>query len=201
MRAMRTTGLPSVTAAILFSFAWPSAAAEMQEMENRAAQFAQALFANCFPDMERQVQHHTISFTRAGADAAEQLLLTQVPCNLGAYNSDQYWLLTRDPDSVEILSFARPELAISYSDTDSASVSSLEIAGFPSSTIVPNSDYDPDTRSIGSFSKWRGLGDASSSGRWEFRDGSFMLREYHVDASYDGEINPVTVVADGLVQK
>ena len=57
-----------------------------------------------------------------------------------------------------------------------------------------NSEYDEATRSITSYAKWRGLGDASSSGTWMFRDGTFTLVKYEVDASYDEEINPETVL-------
>ena len=57
-----------------------------------------------------------------------------------------------------------------------------------------NSGYDEDTKTITSYSKWRGVGDASSAGTWIFRNGEFALVKYEVDASYDGEINPETVI-------
>ncbi|WP_342587146.1 DUF1176 domain-containing protein [Kumtagia ephedrae] len=57
-----------------------------------------------------------------------------------------------------------------------------------------NSFYDDASKSITSAAKWRGVGDASSSGTWMFRDGTFTLVRYDVDASYDGEINPETVL-------
>jgi len=39
-----------------------------------------------------------------------------------------------------------------------------------------------------------GVGDASDSGTYLFRNGNFSLVQYDVDASYDGEENPQTVV-------
>ncbi|MGO4843166.1 DUF1176 domain-containing protein, partial [Rhizobiaceae sp. 2RAB30] len=45
-----------------------------------------------------------------------------------------------------------------------------------------------------SHAKWRGVGDASSTGTYIFREGTFTLVKYDVDASYDGEINPETVL-------
>jgi hypothetical protein len=57
-----------------------------------------------------------------------------------------------------------------------------------------NSFYDPDSRTLTSWSKWRGVGDASATGKWLFRDGEFTLVRYDVDASYDGEINEQTVL-------
>lgn len=44
------------------------------------------------------------------------------------------------------------------------------------------------------WEKLRGVGDASPNGVWTFRDGNFVLVKYDVDASYDGEIEPQTVV-------
>jgi hypothetical protein len=41
------------------------------------------------------------------------------------------------------------------------------------------------------------VGDASSRGTWVFADGGFRLIRYEVDASYDGEINPQTIVDYG----
>ena len=35
---------------------------------------------------------------------------------------------------------------------------------------------------------------ASCKETWIFRDGEFTLMKYDVDASYDGEINPETVL-------
>ena len=44
-----------------------------------------------------------------------------------------------------------------------------------------NSEFDEQERSLTSFNKWRGIGDASSSGKWIFRDGDFTLVHYEVD--------------------
>ena len=57
-----------------------------------------------------------------------------------------------------------------------------------------NSFYDDTSKSLQFFAKWRGVGDASSSGSYLFRDGDFTLTKYDVDASYDEEINPETIL-------
>ena len=54
--------------------------------------------------------------------------------------------------------------------------------------LLVNSIVDPKTLSVLSFDKWRGVGDASSSGRWLFKDGEFILSTFGVHASYDEEI-------------
>ena len=73
-------------------------------------------------------------------------------------------------------------------------VDSINIIGYLAADRLVNSAFDEATLSIASHSLWRGVGDASSSGLWIFRDGDFTLVKYEVDASYDGEINPQTVL-------
>jgi hypothetical protein len=93
------------------------------------------------------------------------------------------------------LHFAAPELDIRYENDDTdAKVESINVIGFNTEDGLVNSEYDPDTMTIGSWSKWRGIGDASSIGRWIFRNGDFALVKFEVDASYDGEIEHQTVV-------
>ncbi|TIU37137.1 MAG: DUF1176 domain-containing protein, partial [Mesorhizobium sp.] len=73
-------------------------------------------------------------------------------------------------------------------------VESIHIIGFKTSGWATNSDYDENTKTITTSAKWRGVGDASSSGTYLFRNGDFSLVQYDVDASYDGEINPQTII-------
>ena len=70
----------------------------------------------------------------------------------------------------------------------------MTIIGYTATDQLVNSDFDEQEQSITSFNKWRGVGDASSTGKWMFRDGDFTLVHYEVDASYDGEMNPQTVL-------
>ncbi|TIX06772.1 MAG: DUF1176 domain-containing protein, partial [Mesorhizobium sp.] len=70
----------------------------------------------------------------------------------------------------------------------------LHVVGFQATGWAVNSTYDDATQTITTFNKWRGVGDASSSGTYLFRNGDFSLVQYDVDASYDGEQNPQTVV-------
>jgi hypothetical protein len=70
----------------------------------------------------------------------------------------------------------------------------VQIVGYTAEDQLMNSSYDPQTRTISSTNKWRGVGDAASSGAWMFRNGAFTLVKYDVDASYDGEVDPESVV-------
>lgn len=126
------------------------------------------------------------------ADAPKrQARLFRFFCSSGAYNELHVYFLADDTGEILPLHFATPELSIRYRDDDpEKEVEDVQIVGYTSQDRLMNSRYDPDTLTITSNAKWRGAGDASENGVWAFRDGTFTLVRYEVDASYDGEINP-----------
>ncbi len=130
------------------------------------------------------------------SDGSEQVVtLFVMLCDRGAYNETQVFLLANEYGEILPLQFAEPALKISYENDDfEASVQSVKVQGMIASDMLANAFYDPKSRSITSHSKWRGIGDASSTGLWRFKEGRFLLTRYEVDASYDGEINPQTIV-------
>src|SRR5690606_16655721 len=116
-------------------------------------------------------------------------------CYRGAYNESHVYYLADEHGDVQQLQFARPELDIRYQDDDTEKpVESIRIDGYGARADLVNSDYDGETLTISECSKWRGLGAASSSGRWQFRQGAFRLVHFEVDASYDGQTDSETVV-------
>lgn len=121
------------------------------------------------------------------------VVLHQLPCFYGAYNFGSIWFLETEFEGLVPLHFAEPVLDIEYADDDDAVVEKLSVVGFSTTPTLIDGTFDPETQTISSFSKWRGLADASSSGTWIFRDGAFVLTRYEADATYDGESNPVTV--------
>jgi hypothetical protein len=132
----------------------------------------------------------------AAADQPErETRLFRFFCSMAAYNESAVYYVADDVMGVRQLQFAEPELDIRYENNNSeGKVEAIHIVGFQTSGWATNSDYDEDTKTISTFNKWRGLGDASSSGTYLFRNGDFSLVQYEVDASYDGEENPQTVV-------
>jgi len=126
-----------------------------------------------------------------GPDRA--VVLHQLPCFYGAYNFGSIWFLETEYEGLVPLHFAEPVLDIEYADGDDAVVEKLSVVGFSTTPTLIDGTFDPETQTISSFSKWRGLADASSSGTWTFREGAFVLTRYEADATYDGESNPVTV--------
>lgn len=130
------------------------------------------------------------------ADAEEETVtLIRIFCGAGAYNLQHAYYINREYEGLTPLSFATPSYDAQYTDDDiDAGLESLTVTGMTSTLILVNSEFDPDSMTINATSFWRGIGDASSSGSWVFRDGEFSLVRYDIDASYDGEVNPETVL-------
>ncbi len=182
----------------------PPAESRDAVLERVEATFRAAYAASCQtldpgaePDAAKP-EIHDIAFRYSydEAGSAERIArLFRFTCGWGAYNSSEVYYLADDFGEVGQLQFAEPDLDIRYeNENDNAKVEEMRIVGYTASDQAVNSAYDPATRSITTFSKWRGVGDASSSGVYLFREGRFVLVKYEVDASYDEEINPETVL-------
>lgn len=146
--------------------------------------------------MQSEPDLHELRYTPDYDDATEQVkYLVRFWCDMGAYNEMHAYYIWDEYDGVQLLQFATPEIDVRYENDDhEGKVEDIAIIGFHAHDLLVNSDYDPGSHSIFSFSKWRGFGDASSSGNWLFRNGEFTLVRYEVDASYDEEINPQTIL-------
>ena len=113
-------------------------------------------------------------------------------CTRGAYNFGMIYL-KHEFGAFSPVSFAEPVLDITYEnpdDTFESKVTGVKLKSYRASTVLINAGYDARTKTITSFSKWRGIGDAYSAGTWVFKDGHFLLKSYEVDASYDGKSEP-----------
>ena len=136
---------------------------------------------------------------RDSADAADQpdrmVTLYRFFCNSGAYNELHVFFMKNIYDELQPLAFPEPTIHVNYENEDSeGKVLGIKIIGMQSNSQLVNSDVDPAKNTITSFSKWRGVSDASSNGLWILKDGAFVLSTYDVDASYNGEIDPVNVL-------
>jgi hypothetical protein len=128
-------------------------------------------------------------------DPDKETRLFHFACSAAAYNESSVYYMTDALSVVQQLQFTEPEMDIRYVNNDSeGKVESMHIVGFRTTGWATNSSYDETAHTITTFDKWRGVGDASSSGTYLFRNGDFSLVQYDVDASYDGEQNPQTVV-------
>ena len=94
-----------------------------------------------------------------------RMTLYRFPCTSGAYNFGEVFIAVREYEGIQPLQFAKPDLDIRYDEaTDDFKVESVAIAGYTATDILINPGFDPEARSISEYSKWRGVGDASSSG-------------------------------------
>lgn len=128
--------------------------------------------------------------------AARKATLHELFCLSGAYNLINVYLITKQDEGTQPLQFAAPAFRPVYEDDDSdKSVLRIDLQGFTTLSMLVNPEFDTSSGTMAHFSKWRGVGDAGSYGRWSFLGGQFVLTHFEVDASYDGEINP-TVIYD-----
>lgn len=163
---------------------------------------ARRLFAAAYGDicdseaLEEEPESHVIRFGHDSADDEEsEGRIFRFLCARGAYNEEHVYLFADNGGEILPLQFAVPELDIRYENGDTEGrVEEMHVIGYVTRDRLANSGFDPDTLTIASHEKWRGPGDASSSGQWLFRKGAFSLVRYDVDASYDGEVNPETVL-------
>ncbi|MEW9808208.1 DUF1176 domain-containing protein [Mesorhizobium sp. ZMM04-5] len=159
------------------------------------------LHADCEPGPDGSgpgEDQYTIPFrysTDADEEPEREARLFRFYCGAGAYNENHVYYQYDETDGLREVSFAVPELDIRYVDDNvEGAVDSIGIIGYTTEATLVNSFYDEATQTITSANKWRGVGDASDSGTWIFRNGRFTLVRYDVDASYDGEINPEPVL-------
>jgi hypothetical protein len=179
----------------------PRKDAQLEAVKKRFAADYSGICQTLEPDAEPNASgptDNTIGFrykSDAETDPERQARLFSFPCGWGAYNTTEVYYFADDNGVIRQLQFATPELDIHYENNDfEGKVEAVNIIGYTAADQLVNSEYSAETKSIDSFSKWRGIGDASSTGKWILRDGNFTLVKYDVDASYDGEINPEAVL-------
>lgn len=167
-------------------------------LERAKAKFVGSRLDSCQIEEGNEPQAWDIEFhyTYDSQDEpARKFKLMRFYCARGAYNEVHVYYLADDTGELNELHFAQPELDIRYENDDhEGKVESVNLIGFTSADSLVNSEFDPDTKTISSWAKWRGVGDASSVGKWIFRNGTFTLVRFEVDASYDGEVEHQTVV-------
>lgn len=195
------------------SYGLPKCGEQQDEVSNEASvDKAKALFAaeqagHCAKVNEtlagiNEPSIYNLTYRSEGADQDTAVTLYAFSCELYAYNESWVFYVHDSIEGLRLLSFAQPNVVTTHpkGDDEGAKLESIKVVGFTSSTILINATYDEKEKMITSFSKWRGLADASSNGAWHFDHGQFVLMDYDVDPTYDGEIDPINVVKDGNLQ-
>lgn len=97
--------------------------------------------------------------------------LYMVPCFSGAYNFSYMFYVGRDgSDFFQRLLFA------DYSET----------YGWTGTDQLVGAFFDPDTLTLSSFAKGRGLGDCGTAGVWVWDEFAFRLVSFHAKEDCDG---------------
>lgn len=163
------------------------------------AMFAATAAATCdageFQDATPDTHAIGFRYTYDSQDDPERTAyLYRFFCFSGAYNEIHVYYISDGEGALSPLYFAEPTYDVRYRGETDEVVENIAITGFAATGQLVNSGYDSQSRTITAHSQWRGAGDASSLGVWLFADGGFRLVRYEVDASYDGEINPQTLL-------
>jgi len=168
-------------------------------LERAKAEFAAGRGDDCAEGIEAKLEPESFPIrfhysTDKGGDERNARLF-RFFCGRGAYNEVHVYYLANDIGDLNELHFATPQLDIRYENDDfEGKLESMTVIGFRADEALVNSEYDPESLTLTSWAKWRGVGDASSNGKWIFRDGDFALVRFDVDPTYDGEIEHTTVV-------
>ncbi|MEO0497780.1 MAG: hypothetical protein AAF141_10490 [Pseudomonadota bacterium] len=145
----------------------------------------------------------TLRYSTEDQDAEPSAMrLVEYMCFRGAYNFGFVYLLGAIDEEPLPVQFAVPEVDVIYGKTDDGeedfeTVERIDMVGFSTQPDLINPSFKLETMTLQSYSKFRGVGDAFSSGTWSFRNGHFVLVGYAMDASLDGEQNPQLDVTFG----
>ncbi|NNE69101.1 MAG: DUF1176 domain-containing protein [Rhodothermales bacterium] len=116
---------------------------------------------------------------------AEGFRLYRMHCGMGAYNSNEVWLLESPGGGREVINFSTPIAEYTYTDEEETELAEPPtVKRYEEVSFLVNSAYDPETWEITSFAKWRGLGDAWSAGTWTFTGEAFELTRYEEDPTW-----------------
>ncbi|MDO6963205.1 DUF1176 domain-containing protein [Rhizobium alvei] len=197
MASIMNFRLPLFSLLTLLSASSAFAAETDKDMIRKAAQWAAPVmgsacdFATAIDGNEAErsaVYYIPWRYAGQGQDEPDnQYTLVRLYCFSGAYNEVFVYVGRESAESdFKLLSFSEPKLAYDYTDENfNALKAPPKVVGYLARTEQINSDYDPATKTIFSGAKWRGIGDAWSSGSWEFIEGEFVLKKYEVDPTYD----------------
>lgn len=185
---------------LLLLLAGPALADDLDDRATAVfrAAFAEACTAAFAEDgsLAEPPERHDVTAPTSYGGEPEAMVLWQFRCNIGAYNLQSVFLAQSAFNGIVPLSFAHPDLDVVLEDPDNeeSAVKAVNIVGWSSSPFVVNGVFDPASGTISAQGLWRGLGDASDASVWKLIDEGFRLVRFDVDASYDGQVNPRTLL-------
>jgi hypothetical protein len=155
----------------------PTEKPEYQSIVARMLQHQDKVFemlGNC--DSDRAEEIKSSSFYQVG----ENQYIFQRVCFLAAYNINYvFYLYSETPNGVEV----KPLNLVSFQRDESGKLLKSE-----SNVLVGFSDFDEQTRELSTDTKYRGVGDCGSRGKYKFQDSEFVLQEFSADFKCDGDL-------------
>ncbi|WP_283180072.1 DUF1176 domain-containing protein [Gemmobacter sp. 24YEA27] len=131
--------------------------------------------------------------------AARQALLIGFPCQRGAYNQTEVFLMADQHGTITEVLFPSPMVEVVWPDGDqSQQPVSVSLGEIRDLREVVNPVYDPASRTMVERNKWRGQNDAYTLTEWGYKDGRFQLVHFAVDAIFDGEDLPETLIRNEI---
>lgn len=127
--------------------------------------------------------------------AARPALIVEFPCQIGAYSVTSVYLLSDQHGTVSEIVFPFPKFDIEY-DQEGAdqTVKNIVIYETPYRREVCNPSYDASSRTMSERNNWREQGDAYTETRWGFKHGKFEISYFAVDATFNGEDDPIVLI-------
>lgn len=112
-------------------------------------------------------------------------------CEMFAYNATGVVAWASDNSDLQFVALAVPD--VSY-DENAPAGQQYTVTGMRTEDIGPFGTFDVNAMELHTFYKGRGIGDAFTAGTYKFDEEGFTLKKYDADFSFDGEINPGTVI-------
>jgi hypothetical protein len=147
------------------------------------------------PIVDEMLQHQDKVFEMLGScdsDRAEEIRLSQFHqvaenqyifqrvCFLAAYNiSYTFYLYSETPEGIEV----KPLNLVTYTEGKSGKLLKEE-----SNTLVGFSNFDEQTKELSTNTKYRGVGDCGTTGKYKFENGQLVLQEFSADFKCDGTL-------------
>jgi hypothetical protein len=133
--------------------------------------------------------------TVPGEDGSEPVsyVVWEVLCDMAAYNALYVYWVEGDYIGLKPMAFPKPVYSVEFErpDDSESPVKSMAVTSWTAVDKLVNPMFDPATLTFSHFNKYRGIGDASETGTWVLGHEAANLLTFEVDASYDGEINPI----------